>query len=117
MDGEDGKQQAHLILANKLFLLTQPDVDDIEKVALREDVLNAVVLDSMLLSILSDSINTSSSDLFSLRFFVVVVDVVCVDMAPLYESLVSRSVLSLEQKVLDSMRIKNDDELKKLDEK
>ena len=45
MDGEDGKQQAHLVLAEKLFLLTQPDVDDIDKVRLRREVLAAVVAD------------------------------------------------------------------------
>lgn len=45
MDGEDGKQQAHLVLADKLFLLTQPDVDDIDKVRLRQEVLAAVVAD------------------------------------------------------------------------
>lgn len=45
MDGEDGKQQAHLVLADKLFLFTQPDVDDIDKVRLRQEVLAAVVAD------------------------------------------------------------------------
>lgn len=38
-------------------------------------------------------------------------------MAPLYETLVSESVLPLDQSVLDSMRAKIQDELKKLDEK
>lgn len=84
MDGEDGKQQAHLVLADKLFLLTQSDVDDIDKVRLRQEVLAAVVAD---------------------------------DMATLYESLVASSVLELDQKVLDSMREKNVEELKKLDDK
>ena len=45
MENQEGKQQPHLILANKLFLLTHPDVDDIEKVRLRDEVYNAVVSD------------------------------------------------------------------------
>lgn len=40
-----------------------------------------------------------------------------VDMAPLYETLVANKVLNLDQKTLDSMRTKIEDELKKLDEK
>lgn len=39
------------------------------------------------------------------------------DMAPLYETLAASSVLELDQKVLDSMRAKIAEELKKLDEK
>nr|KAJ0211443.1 hypothetical protein LSAT_V11C400165390 [Lactuca sativa] len=39
------------------------------------------------------------------------------DMAPLYETLVVNSVLELDQKVLDSMRAKIAEELKKLNEK
>lgn len=38
-------------------------------------------------------------------------------MAPYYETLVADSVLELDQSVLDSMRAKNEEELKKLDEK
>lgn len=40
-----------------------------------------------------------------------------VDMAPLYETLVVSKVLDLDQKALESMRSKIDDELKKLEEK
>lgn len=40
-----------------------------------------------------------------------------VDMATLYENLVASSVLELDQKVLDSMRAKNVEELKKLDDR
>lgn len=40
-----------------------------------------------------------------------------VDMAPLYETLVAGSVLEMDQSVLDSMRAKIDEELKKVDEK
>lgn len=39
------------------------------------------------------------------------------DMAPLYETLVAEAVLELDQGVLDSMRAKIEEELKKLDEK
>ncbi|XP_021808449.1 26S proteasome non-ATPase regulatory subunit 6 homolog [Prunus avium] len=84
MEGQEGPQQPHLVLANKLFLLSHPDVQDIEKVQLREEVFASVKAD---------------------------------DMAPLYETLVSESVLPLDQSVLDSMRAKIQDELKKLDEK
>lgn len=38
-------------------------------------------------------------------------------MAPLYETLVSESVLEMDQSVLDAMRAKIQDEVKKLDEK
>ncbi|KAI7740381.1 hypothetical protein M8C21_012728 [Ambrosia artemisiifolia] len=84
MEGTEGTQQPHLVLANKLFLLTHSDVDDIEKVRLRDEVLSTVVADNM---------------------------------APLYETLAANSVLELDQNVLDSMRAKIDEELKKLDEK
>lgn len=39
------------------------------------------------------------------------------DMAPLYEALAADSVLEMDQAVLDSMRAKIEEELKKLDEK
>ncbi|KAH7865638.1 hypothetical protein Vadar_009191 [Vaccinium darrowii] len=84
MEGEEGSQQPQLILANKLFLLTHPDVADIEKVSLRQEVLDSVVAD---------------------------------DMAPLYETLATNSVLDLDQSILASMRAKIDEQLKKLDEK
>lgn len=38
-------------------------------------------------------------------------------MAPLYETLTANSLLDLDRSVLDSMRAKNEEELKKLDEK
>ena len=41
----------------------------------------------------------------------------CADMVPLYETLVADSVLDLDQSLLDSMRHKTAEELKKLDEK
>ncbi|XP_004242844.2 26S proteasome non-ATPase regulatory subunit 6 homolog [Solanum lycopersicum] len=84
MDSEEGTQQPQLVLAHKLFLLTHPDVNDLDKVRLREEVLEAVVSN---------------------------------DMAPLFETLVSKGVFSLNLDVLDPMRVKNADELKKLDEK
>lgn len=43
--GEDGKQQPHLVLAHKLFLLSHSDVDDLAKVDLRADVFAAVKSD------------------------------------------------------------------------
>ncbi|XP_068308058.1 26S proteasome non-ATPase regulatory subunit 6 homolog [Pyrus communis] len=84
MEAQEGTQQPHLVLANKLFLLSHSDVPDIEKVQLRDEVFASVKAD---------------------------------DMAPLYETLVSESVLELDQGVMDSMRAKNQEELKKLDEK
>ncbi|GJS52956.1 26S proteasome non-ATPase regulatory subunit 6 [Tanacetum coccineum] len=47
MESTEGTQQTHLTLANNLFLLTQPDVDDIEKVRLRDDVISTVTKDDM----------------------------------------------------------------------
>ncbi|KAJ6294206.1 hypothetical protein OIU76_022315 [Salix suchowensis] len=84
MENQEGTQQPHLVLANKLFLLTHPDVQDIEKVRLKEEVLTTIKSD---------------------------------DMVPLYETLVAESLLEKDQSLLDSMRSKNEDELKKLDEK
>ncbi|XP_047325801.1 26S proteasome non-ATPase regulatory subunit 6 homolog [Impatiens glandulifera] len=84
MESQEGSQQPQLVLAHKLFLLTQSDVLDIEKVRLRQEVLDFVLAESM---------------------------------APLYETLVANSVLDTNQSLLDSMRAKNEDELKKLDEK
>jgi len=43
--GEEGKQERHLVLAHKLFLLSHPAVDDLSKVALRAEVLDAVKSD------------------------------------------------------------------------
>ncbi|OEL26719.1 26S proteasome non-ATPase regulatory subunit 6 [Dichanthelium oligosanthes] len=45
--GEDGKQERHLVLAHKLFLLSHTSVDDLSKVALRAEVLDAVKSDDM----------------------------------------------------------------------
>ncbi|KAK8923677.1 26S proteasome non-ATPase regulatory subunit 6 [Platanthera zijinensis] len=84
MEGEEGSQQPQLVLANKLFLLRAPDVDDIEKVRLRDEVFAAVKAD---------------------------------DMASLYESLAASSVLELDATLLDSMRKRIEEEIKKLDEK
>ncbi|PSR89501.1 26S proteasome non-ATPase regulatory subunit like [Actinidia chinensis var. chinensis] len=47
MEGQEGSQQPQLILAHKRFLLTQSDVPDIEKVRLRQEVLDSVVADDM----------------------------------------------------------------------
>lgn len=84
MEGQEGAQQPHLVLANKLFLLTHPDVQDIEKVSLREEVFAAVKSDNMV---------------------------------SLYETLAANSVLEIDQTIMESMRAKNEEEVKKLDEK
>ncbi|KAF5193849.1 26S proteasome non-ATPase regulatory subunit 6-like protein [Thalictrum thalictroides] len=84
MESHEGIQEPHLVLGNKLFLLTHSDVQDIEKVRLKDEVFNSIKAD---------------------------------DMAPLYETLIADSVLEKDQVVLDSMRAKNEEELKKLDEK
>ncbi|XP_011040415.1 PREDICTED: 26S proteasome non-ATPase regulatory subunit 6 homolog [Populus euphratica] len=84
MENQEGTQQPHLVLAHKLFLLTHHDVQDIEKVRLKEEVLTAIKSD---------------------------------DMVPLYETLVAESLLERDQSLLDSMRVKNEEELNKLDEK
>uniref|UniRef100_A0A2P2LEA3 26S proteasome regulatory subunit RPN7 n=1 Tax=Rhizophora mucronata TaxID=61149 RepID=A0A2P2LEA3_RHIMU len=84
MEGYEGTQQPQLILAHKRFLLSHPDVQDIEKVRLKEEVLAAVKAD---------------------------------DMVPFYETLVADGLLEKDQGLLDSMRTKNEEELKKLDEK
>ncbi|XP_073007310.1 26S proteasome non-ATPase regulatory subunit 6 [Typha latifolia] len=47
MEGQEGQQEPHLALAVKLFLLNHRDVDDIEKVRLRDEVLDAVKADDM----------------------------------------------------------------------
>ncbi|KAJ6977661.1 26S proteasome non-ATPase regulatory subunit 6 [Populus alba x Populus x berolinensis] len=83
MENQEGTQQPHLVLAHELFLLTHHDVQDIEKVRLKEEVLTAIKSD---------------------------------DMVPLYETLVAESLLEKDQGLLDSMRAKNEDELKNLDE-
>ncbi|MQL92354.1 hypothetical protein Taro_024976 [Colocasia esculenta] len=86
MEVQEGEQQQQplLTLAHKLFLLTHPDVDDIEKVRLREEASASIKAD---------------------------------DMASLYESLAAASVLEMDAGVLDSMRRRMEDEIKKLDEK
>ncbi|OMO82477.1 hypothetical protein COLO4_22963 [Corchorus olitorius] len=85
MDAQDGTQQSQqLILANNEFLLKHQDVPDIEKVRLKDEVLNSVKSN---------------------------------DMTPYYETLVADKVVELDQSLLDSMRAKNEDEIKKLDEK
>lgn len=80
----DSKQQPHLVLANKLFLLSHPDVDDIDKVRLREEVLSVVRSD---------------------------------DMASLYEFLTTSGVLEKDAELLDGMKNRIEEEIKKLDEK
>ncbi|KAK1266222.1 26S proteasome non-ATPase regulatory subunit 6 [Acorus gramineus] len=47
MEGQEGKQEPHLALAHKLFLLTHADVDDIDKVRLREEVSASIASNDM----------------------------------------------------------------------
>ncbi|RZC94340.1 hypothetical protein C5167_003936 [Papaver somniferum] len=84
MEGQEENQEKRLVLANKLSHLTHSDVSDIDKVRIREEILDAVKSD---------------------------------DMAPLYETLVSTNVLDMDSKLFESMRAKNAEELKKIDEK
>ncbi|XP_012438982.1 26S proteasome non-ATPase regulatory subunit 6 homolog [Gossypium raimondii] len=85
MDAQEGTQQSQqLILAHKVFLLKHRDVPDIEKVRLKDEVLNTVKSNYM---------------------------------TPYYENLVADKVLDLDHSVLDSMRAKNEEEIKKIDEK
>ncbi|KAI3957796.1 hypothetical protein MKW92_002947 [Papaver armeniacum] len=80
----EDQQEKSLVLANKLFHFTHSDVSDIDKVRLREEVLEDIKSD---------------------------------DMAPLYETLAVNNVLDMDPKLLESMRAKNAEELKKIDEK
>ncbi|MBA0552445.1 hypothetical protein Golob_023253 [Gossypium lobatum] len=85
METQDGTQQSQqLVLAHNVFLLKHPDVSDIEKVRLSDEVLNSVQSN---------------------------------DMTSYYETLVTDKVLELDQSLLESMRAKNEEEIKKLDEK
>jgi len=112
MEGEE-VQQPQLVLADKLFLLKQQDVQDIDKVRFKEDVFNFVKEHGMYPSSLSLSVNPNSlHSIETLIFFCFFTD-----MVPLYETLVADSVLDMDRALLDSMRAKIDDELKKLDEK
>ena len=43
--GAEWSQQPHLILSHKLFLLTHPDVQDMEKVQPKSDVLDSIKSD------------------------------------------------------------------------
>jgi 26S proteasome regulatory subunit N7 len=66
MAGDDGKQQPHLVLAHKLFLLSHPDVDDLAKVDLRADVLAAVKSDGSASAPLFSSLLLTASEIFDL---------------------------------------------------
>lgn len=56
MEGQEGqKQEPHLALADNLFLLTHPDVPDIEKIRLKDDVLASIKADGKTTLSSSDS--------------------------------------------------------------
>ncbi|MCL7037853.1 hypothetical protein MKW94_013322 [Papaver nudicaule] len=86
MEGRKENQvEKKLVLADKLFRINHPDVSDMERIGLREEVLDAVISH---------------------------------DMAPLYEALVlNNNELEMDPKLLASLRDKNAQELKKIDEK
>lgn len=115
MESQDGTQQPHLVLAHKLFLLTHPDAQDIEKVRLKEEVFAAVKVDGKVICFPPSFTEFHWVPLLipSHLYFVCISS----DMASLYETLAADSVLEMDQAVLDTMRAKIDDELKKLDEK
>ena len=117
MDSEEGTQQPHLVLAHKLFLLRHSDVQDIEKVRLKDEVFAAVKSDGNSPPIPQRFSPSHSFNSTSHYFFFCFCFCFCVDMAPLYETLVADSVLESDQGLLDSMRAKIDEEIKKLDEK
>lgn len=115
MEGQEGTQQPHLVLAHKLFLLRHPDVQDIEKVRLKDEVLASIKADGN--NILRIHCH---SDLFMTNWAWLswIYHVFPrADMISLYETLVEESVLERDQGILDSMRANIDQELKKLDEK
>jgi len=109
MEGEEGSQQPQLVLADKLFLLRQPDVQDIDKVRYKEEVFGHVKENGNSLSLPLIPFISSSQHVITLFF--------CSDMVPLYETLVADSVLDMDRALLDSMRTKTEDELNKIDEK
>lgn len=43
MDSEEGTQLPQLVLAHKIFLWRHPDVSDLDKARLREEVMETVV--------------------------------------------------------------------------
>lgn len=116
MEGQEGAQQPQVVLANKLFRLKHPDVQDIEKVQLKEEVFTHVKDNGSFLT----PIRLISLSSFDCQFSQSVSHSSHssgADMVPLYETLVTDSVLDRDRSLLDSMRAKLDEELKKLDDK
>ena len=73
MDSEEGTQQLHLALTHKLFLLRHPDVQDIKKVRLKDEVFATVKSDSNSPPILQRFSPSHSSNSTSHYFFLVFV--------------------------------------------
>ena len=76
MEGQEGqKQEPHLLLAHNLFLLTHPDVPDIEKVRLKDEVFASIkahgniTLFSSHYTLPSHPLFTKMSSLFILSVF------------------------------------------------
>ena len=78
MENEEGTQQPHLVLANKLFLLRHPDVHDIEKVRLKDEVFAAVKSDGNSPPSFSPTHFSDSNSQYFFFFFVCVCVSVCV---------------------------------------
>lgn len=49
MEGQEGIQEPKLVLAHEIFLLRHPDVPDIEKISLKDEVLTLIQADDMAL--------------------------------------------------------------------
>lgn len=110
---EVGEQNKHLVLANNIFLLTHPDVDDIEKVRIRDDVFAAIKSDgNPSFSLFSTSFRSSSYWVCFTYAYDVATDMLC-----LYESLCNRSILEMDSSVVEQMKKRIEEEIKKLDEK
>ena len=73
MDSDEGTQQPHLVLAHKLFLLRHLDVQDIEKVRLKDEVFATIKSDSNSPPILQRFSPRHSSNSTSHYFFLVFV--------------------------------------------
>lgn len=116
MEGEEGSQQPHLVLAHHLFLLKHPNVPDIEKVRLKDEVLASIRSDGefSLPPLIGFAVSLVFRGFLSFRadgFSWVS------DMASLYETLAAESLVEMDRGLLDSMRARIDEETKKLDEK
>ncbi|KAL3627504.1 hypothetical protein CASFOL_028867 [Castilleja foliolosa] len=78
MEGEEGVQNPQLALANMLFSLTINDVDDIEKVRLRDEVFKFIFTNDMVLEEMEDSALTSpKAKIISIKFGLTTHEEIC----------------------------------------